>query len=378
MPLKIIRADISKVRADAIVNTANPEVAVGAGVDEAIYKAAGWEKLLAERAKIGPMEPGQAAATPAFGLRAKYIIHTVGPAWRGGDYKERETVASCYRESLRIADELNCETVAFPLISTGTYGFPKDDALKIATSEISSFLFEHEMTVYMVVYDRESFVLSGKAFADIRTFIEEKDVKPRVMYGGRAQYLNVPESSAYVSHRRKKSEHYAPEPLEKEVVYEASTAPKEDWYEDVAEAPKPAPTMESYTIGAGAFKELEKELDKIVTPRNETFQEMLFRHIDRKGLTNPQVYKRANMDRKHFSKIQSDRLYRPKKNTALALAVALRLNLDETIDLLQRAGYALSPSIVSDLIVQYCIEHGIYDIFEINNYLFDYEQPVLA
>jgi O-acetyl-ADP-ribose deacetylase (regulator of RNase III) len=168
MPFNIIRNDISKVKADAIVNTANANVAVGAGVDQAIYEAAGFDELLAERAKIGPMKPGQAAATPAFALDAKYIIHTIGPAWQGGNYHERETVASCYRESLKIADELHCESVAFPLISTGTFGFPKDEALRIAVSEISSFLFTHDMTVYMVVYDKEAFVISGKAFPDIK------------------------------------------------------------------------------------------------------------------------------------------------------------------------------------------------------------------
>ena len=178
MPLNIIRADITKVKADAIVNTANPMVAIGAGVDQAIYDAAGAEQLLAERAKIGPMKPGQAAATPAFGLDAKYIIHTIGPAWEGGKYGEYDAVASCYKESLKIADELHCESIAFPLISTGTLGFPKDKALKIAINEISSFLFEHDMKVYMVVYDKEAFVISGKAFAGVRTYIEERDVKP--------------------------------------------------------------------------------------------------------------------------------------------------------------------------------------------------------
>lgn len=177
MPLNIIRNDISKVSVDAIVNTANPQVAVGAGVDQTIYEAAGPREHLAERAKIGPMSPGQAAATPAFALDAKYIIHTVGPAWEGGGCGECEAVASCYRESLKLADELCCESVAFPLISTGTYGLPKDETLKIAVSEISSFLFTHDMTVYMVVYDRESFVTSGKAFADIRSYIEERDVR---------------------------------------------------------------------------------------------------------------------------------------------------------------------------------------------------------
>ena len=177
MPLNIIRNDITRVEADAIVNTANPLAMVGAGTDRAIYDAAGREALLAERTRIGEITPGQAVYTKAFALKAKYIIHTVGPEWLGGGHHERETVASCYRNSLDLADELGCETVAFPLISTGTYGFPKDEALRIAVDEISSFLFSHDMTVFLVVYDKESFVISGKAFADIKSYIEDHEVR---------------------------------------------------------------------------------------------------------------------------------------------------------------------------------------------------------
>ena len=178
MPLEIIRNDITKVRADAIVNTANPHVAIGTGTDQAIYEAAGAEQLLAARARIGEIQPGLAAYTPAFNLNADYIIHTVGPEWHGGDCLERETVAQCYRNSLLIAEDLGCESIAFPLISTGTYGFPKDEALRIAVSEIRSFLFSHDMTVTLVVYDSEAFVISTKAFAGVRSYIEEHDVKP--------------------------------------------------------------------------------------------------------------------------------------------------------------------------------------------------------
>ena len=187
MPLEIIRNDITKVSADAIVNTANPHVAIGPGTDQAIYEAAGADRLLEARAEIGEMRPGQAAYTPAFGLHADHIIHTVGPAWRGGHFHERETAALCYRNSLRIADELGCESAAFPLISSGTYGFPKDEALKIAISEISSFLMGHDMTVYLVVYDRESFVISSKAFSGVRSYIEEHDVMPPVSRRERSQ-----------------------------------------------------------------------------------------------------------------------------------------------------------------------------------------------
>lgn len=360
MPLQIIRNDISKVKADAIVNTANAEVAVGAGVDEAIYNAAGREKLLAERAKIGHLDPGQAAVTPAFGLDAKYIIHTVGPAWIDGKHGEKEAVASCYRESLRIAKEKECESVAFPLISTGTFGFPKDKALKIAINEISTFLFENEMTVYMVVYDKESFVLSGKAFQGVRTYIEEKDVRPRMMNSVAAG--GMPSSA-----RRERRKIQKEINVEENYIMESAKISKErsdllhhfgpitpeiEWFDD--------------TLGRAAGSKVE------------TFQELLFRHIDRKGLTDPEVYKRANMDRKLFSKIRSNKEYIPSKKNILALAVSLRLNIYETVDLLQRAGYALSPSIEFDRIVAYCIQKRIYDIFELNTYLFKYTEQILA
>lgn len=380
MPLQIIRNDISKVKADAIVNTANPEVAVGAGVDEAIYRAAGFDQLLEERAKIGPMKPGQAAPTPAFDLDAKYIIHTVGPAWIDGNHGEREAVASCYKESLKIADEKGCESVAFPLISTGTYGFPKDEALRIAIDEISSFLFEHEMTVYMVVYDKESFVLSGKAFQGVRTFIEEKDVKPRRLSreggsyyaaGGMSQKRR-PKSSKALSRRETAAYSQIPDEIvdiREDVSYSLDM--------DIA-ASEPVHPDVLMTESVESADEWDDRLRGAINPQTETFQEMLFRLIDRKGLTDPQVYKKANMDRKLFSKIRSKKGYIPSKKNVLALAMALSLNLDETMDLLRRAGYALSPSILFDRIVVYCILNKIYDIYEVNLCLFEYTDQVLA
>lgn len=352
MPLNIIRADITKVSADAIVNTANPQVAVGAGVDETIYRAAGWQELIAERAKIGPMKPGQAAATPAFALDAKYIIHTVGPAWRGGDHGEREAVASCYRESLNLAGELSCESIAFPLISTGTYKFPKDEALKIAISEISSFLFDHDMTVYLVVYDRKSFVISSKAFADIKSYIKEEDVKQR-----------------RIDSRRRRRQYYKVEEPSFDEYEEASFDYMEDAFFDASINSEPP---HAHPYGAG------RRLEDILETPEETFQQMLLRLIDRKGLKDPEVYKKANIDRKLFSKIRSNKNYVPSKKTALAFAVALELNIDETIDLLRRAGLALSPSNRFDLIVGYCINNKIYNIYEINTYLFDFDEPLLV
>ena len=365
MALQIIRNNIINVEADAIVNTANPAVAVGPGVDEAIYTAAGRDRLLEARRAIGPMKPGDVAATPAFDLRAKHIIHAIGPAWRGGGYGERETVAKCYRGALILALELGCESIAFPLMATGTYGFPKDEALKIAIREISGFLIDNEMEVMLVVYDKESFEVSGKLFSDIKTFIEEDEVKEyshyrynRQMAGSsgrnlfRDKEMRIPEDDMSVPAAGDFMPDASYKEYEKSDIMLCETLPK-------MSAP-------------------EEDLSERLLHMDKTFQEHLFWLIDHRGMTDPEVYKKANIDRKHFSKIRSDINYSPSKKTALALAIALELNTDETMDLLGRAGLALSPSIKFDKIISYCIEHGNYDIYEINNILFSFDQPTLG
>lgn len=353
MSLEIIRNDITKVHADAIVNTANPMVAIGYGVDTAIYEAAGKEELLAERRRIGVMHPGEIAETPAFNLNAKYIIHAIGPAWEGGTNGEVETVAQCYRKSLEKAKELECESIAFPLLASGTYGFPKDVALKTAVSEISGFLFNHEMTVYLVVYDKESFEVSGKAFNDITEYISENDVKE-----------SEPAFDCISQHRSRRDESSILFNREEQSAESIFLSEEADYY-----------PLEDMSIEVALPDE---DIDDIIRRKEETFQEYLFRLIDRKGLEDKEVYKKANIDRKHFSKIRSNVNYNPSKRTALALAIALELNLDETKDLLLRAGIALSRSNTFDLIMEYCIDHHITDIFEINCILFKYDQPMLG
>jgi O-acetyl-ADP-ribose deacetylase (regulator of RNase III) len=470
MPLDIIRNDITRVKADAIVNTANPHVAIGSGTDTAIYEAAGREQLLAERAKIGEMRPGQAAYTPAFNLPAKYIIHTVGPAWRGGRHHERETVAQCYRECLGIAAALECETVAFPLLSSGNYGFPKDEALKIAISEISSFLFEHEMTVLLVVYDKESFVVSGKAFANVKSFIAENEVRSysrgrgsnirseadgydrgrsRRSEKGRklgsrikdtldqrstgalplldeeAKRLEAPTTDDYEGEEWLKSDErlrrtgdfggfdgYFDELLSSSYPddEDLDTMPHADYSmmpDAVPEAApksmpdavpravpkskskpapralpksssgKPAPKVYSDVPAPTAgYKEIT--IDDIIKMKGDTFQQVLFKIIDRKGMTDPEVYKKSNIDRKLFSKIRSNVDYTPSKNTVMALIIGLELNIDEATDLLQRAGYSFSPGSVSDLTIQSCVMQHLYDIHTINCFLFDLGQKPLV
>ena len=334
MPFQIIRNDITKVKADIIVNTANPKPTFNGGVDSAIYEAAGKEKLLAERKKIGDIAPGEAAITPAFSLNAKYIIHTVGPTWKDGKHSELETLKSCYEKSLDLALQNNCESIAFPLISTGVYGFPKDKALKVATSVIQEFLFEHEMSITLVVFDRKAFELSGKVYSDVQEYISE----------------NYVDLSMRCESMMRRSERRV----------------------DTLSAPEACPDESEM------FDYSEESLDELLNSPAENFQEKLFSLIDNSGLDDVTVYKKANITKKVFSDIKTKKNYRPSKKTAVAFAIALELSLDETVDLLQRAGMALSPSSKFDLIVRYYISHGIYDMMEINLTLFKNQQECLG
>ena len=367
MPLSIIRNDITRVKADAIVNTANPDVAVGAGTDYAVYKAAGLDKLLAERAKIGTMRPGQAAVTPAFALDAKYIIHTVGPAWQGGTYGERETVAECYRNCLERAAYLECGSVAFPLLSTGTYGFPKDEALDIAINEISRFLDDHEMDVTLVVYDRESFALSSELFEDVRSYISDAEAirsKPLAAPGTPldASFYTEEEEVLLASEARS----IAPK-SSRRVLGNLRRPGRRDNKADRF--------LKADAIDGAAGN---KTLEELIRSKDESFQQKLLHLIDASGMSDPEVYKKANIDRKLFSKIRSNEQYKPTKKTAVAFAFALGLNLDQTTDLLRSAGMSLSPSSTFDIIIKYCLERGITNIHEVNCILFEFDQMLLG
>ncbi len=355
MPFQLIRNDISKVKADAIVNSANPEPMVGRGSDMAVYQAAGYEKLLKERKKIGSIKPGEAAVTEAFDLNAKYIIHTVGPVWYGGTHREMETLASCYRKSLMLAKQLKCESIAFPMISTGVYGFPKDLALSTALKEIEAFLMEDEMDVTLVVYDRSSYQLSDTLNNSVRRYIYERRTSEGMRHEYSASYSAPSETSSIFSESEPVS-HQAPKADSQHAYIPAEKRKNE--------APRPSlrPSL---------------SIRDLLRRHERTFQEQLLYLIDQKGMSDVEVYKRANLDRKLFSKIRSNKNYTPKKKTALALAVALQLDIDETKDLLSRASLALSPSSAFDLIVEYCIINGKYSIFEINSILFEYDQQML-
>ena len=345
MPLKIVRNDITKMETDAIVNTANPKPQVGDGVDSKIYEAAGFEQLLAERSKIGYIERGDAAATPGFNLPAKYIIHAVGTAWFDGNHRERELLKSAYSRSLELAEELKCKSIAFPLLSSGNYGFPKEEALKIALDAINSFLRTSEMYVYLCVFDRESFGLSKKITDDIDEYIDE----------------NYAEEFVCKSRRESVRRFQVREELKVFRQYEAMEDSEPD---------------EHITLAAGALPK-SLSLEELISNAGESFNQRLFRLIDERGMDDVTVYKAANLDRKLFSKIRCSDTYIPKKKTILALAAALKLNADEAADLLVSAGMAFSPSSKQDIILQYCLSHGIFDVNSINIILFEYGLPTL-
>ena len=357
MPFQIIRNDITKVRADVIVNTANPRPVIGSGTDSAIYAAAGEEKLLAERQKIGDIAPGKAAVTPAFGLSAKYVIHTVGPAWVDGNHGERDILRSCYANSLLLAAELKAESIAFPLIATGVYGFPKDEALNIALAEIGRFLLTHDMKIILVVFDKKAFELSGQLVGQIDEYIDEHGVglARKSEYGGKYSRGN----------RRLVEEERM---LQSIALSDAEPDYEEDASFDVAMASSAVP-----------FVDVEgKSLDEVLGDAGDTFQQRLFKLIDESGMDDVTVYKKANIDRKVFSRIRCKEDYKPKKKTAVAFAIALKLDMPTMLDLLSRAEIAFSPSNKFDLIITYFVTNGVYDIFEINAALFKYGQPILG
>lgn len=328
MPLELIRNDITKMKVDAIVNAANTALQRGGGVCGAIFSAAGAAELQAACNKIGGCKVGEAVITPGFNLPAKYIIHTVGPIWQGGHANEAQLLHNCYINSLNLALENKCDSIAFPLISSGIYGYPKDQALHIAVSAISEFLLSNEANVYLVLFDKKAITLSEKLFTAIEKYIDDNYVEERL-------------------------QRYRRRGLELFEIRELTT---------------------SEQIVYSRARSLEDVLDQL----DESFSEMLLRLIDEKGLTDVDTYKRANIDRKLFSKIRSNKNYHPSKSTALALAIALELNLDKTLDLLSKAGYTLSPSSKFDVIIQYFIEEGNYNIFEINEALFFFDQDTLG
>lgn len=357
MPVELVRNDITKMKVDAIVNAANSSLLGGGGVDGAIHRAAGRE-LLDECRLLGGCKTGEAKLTKGYKLPCKYIIHTVGPVWRGGENGEHEKLVSCYRNSLKLAAEHDCESVAFPLISSGIYGYPKAEALRTAVDTCAEFLAENgsAMTVYIVIFDKKSLNIGESLFSDIKSFIDENYVEE-------AQKRDVRRSVRLESEPRE-NKFFKSKKLK--AAFEKTD--REESF-DESEAFLAAPAM-----SVSPQMSLEEALNNL----DESFSEMLLRLIDERGLTDPQVYKKANIDRKLFSKIRSDKNYRPKKTTVVAFAVALELGLSETRELLGAAGFALSRSSKFDVIIEYFITNKSYDIYEINEALFTFDQVLLG
>ena len=354
MPFNIIRDDITRLETDAIVNAANSKLLAGGGVCGAIFSAAGVDELQKECDKIGYCGIGESVITKGYKLKAKHIIHTVGPIYGQDPSNEESQLYSCYKSSLELAKKKKLNSIAFPVISSGIYGYPKAEAIKIATRAIKEFLEDNEMDVYLVVYDQKTFQISEKLFNDVQSYIDEKLVKPD-------DRRRVPEDGAV----RESYNMFAPQ-----------QAMQDACIEERMEAPKMYP---SATIGSADAKGLKKKksLEDLMNMKVETFSEMLLRMIDEKGMTDVEVYKRANIDRKLFSKMRK-RDYTPKKITVVALIIALKLNMKEARELLGRAGFAFSQSSKFDIIIQYFIEQQKYDIFEINETLFAFEQQLLG
>ena len=327
MPFKIVRNDITKIPCDAIVNAANSSLLGGGGVDGAIHRAAGKELVL-ECMKLHGCKTGQAKITGGYNLPCKYVIHTVGPVWRGGSHGEKELLQSCYQNSLALAKENHCESIAFPLISSGIYGYPKQQAFDVAVETIKQFLEENEMDITLVIFDRKSFEFAKDYSDNIREYISQNYVDEHIDRSSR-------------------------------------------FFGGIAKNAAPMAVFRESAVSDDISDFIENQID-------ESFTEMLLRKIDETGITDVQCYKKANIDRKLFSKIRSDRLYKPKKETAIAFAISLELSLDETKDMLMKAGYALSHSSKFDIIIEYFLTKKIYDIYTINETLFEFDQKLLG
>lgn len=323
MPFFLIKGDITTLSTDAIVNAANTELKMGGGVCGSIFKAAGREQMENACSALGPIKTGAAVITPAFNLKARYVIHTAGPVYRDGKSGEEAELRACYTNSLELAKQHRCRSVAFPLISSGIYGYPKEKAVKVATDAIRSFLKDSDIQVSLVLFDR----------TQIHTPLLNEVQK----------YLDA----AY-------------DPSQARSLLDEELQALHHVFEPVTGAP------------------MQDGLQAMLQNLDEPFSDTLLRMIREQGKSEVEVYKRANLDRKHFSKIRSGKGYLPSKKTILALALALELDIQDTAWLLERAGYDLSPASKFDVIVEYFIKEQIYDIFAINEVLFSYDQPLLG
>ena len=364
MPFQIVREDITKIECDAIVNPTNRRFSPSGGVDFAIHKGAGIE-LLKMCKTLGGLKVGEAKLTPAYNLPCKFIIHTVGPKWKGGKKNEKESLQSCYQESLKIAKATKCQSVAFPLIASGLHGYPKDQVMQVALAVIKEFLQDNDMLIYLVVYDKTAYALSEKLAVDVKSYIDDhyvyaKEKLSRMSFDMQCDRMErsicQEESVAYRSFDRLLMEERCLDDVESRIFADEEC--------DLMIGDNP------YQPEFGSVNSIEKYM-------RAGFKETLLKFVDEKGITDVACYKGANVSRQTWHKIINDKYYNPKKNTAIALAISLKLNLEQTQALLETAGFVLSKSSLFDVIIMFCIVKGIYDVFEIDSILFQYDQETL-
>jgi O-acetyl-ADP-ribose deacetylase (regulator of RNase III) len=335
---------MTKMKVDAIVNAANTALQMGGGVCGAIFTAAGADRLQNACDNLAPIKIGEAVITQGFNLPAKFIIHTAGPVYKDGKHGEEELLRACYINSLEMATKNGCESVAFPLISSGIYGYPKADALRVATSAIRDYLNKNDITVSLVVFDKTAFEVSKDLLGAVESFVDEHYVEEHTV--SRRSLIGV-EEKAFAAD-----------------------------YSEILSMPKQLAEDEESDMMLADMAAIE--FDDLVGNLDEPFSKTLLRLIDRTGRKDADVYRRANIDRRLFSKIKSNEDYTPSKPTVIAFAIALELTVDQTKDLLERAGFALSRSRKFDVIVEYFIQSRKYDVFQINEVLFTYDQPLLG
>lgn len=352
MPLSIVREDITRIKCDAIVNPTNEELIPGGGIDKRVHRVAG-DDLYEMCARIGGLSVGEAKITPAYDLPCKFVIHTVGPCWEGGGFDEEKHLRSCYHQALKIAKATKCESIAFPLISSGTYGYPKDKVLAIAIEILKEFLREHDIMIYLVVFDKKSYELSRDLQDGITSFIGQHYVE-KEQSALEEEWDNLP----FLIHYRSEAQQCLRAPVAKKIATPIEEPEDDDLYE-LNRVP------DFGTIGT-----IERHMGGL-------FREVLFDFIYRKGVDEVECYKKANVSRQTWHKIVTDKHYVPKKTTIISLAIALQLNLKETQQMLSTMGYVLSKSILFDIIIMYCITKKIYDVYEIDAILFQYDQKTL-
>jgi len=383
MPFLMIRNDITKVNVDVIVNPSNVDLLEGSGTSRAIFLSAGERKLARACRKIKKCKVGEAVITDAFDLSSKYVIHAAGPVWQGGKHDEEKMLYHTYQSSLHLALKKKCESIAFPLLSSGNYGFPKDKAMRTAVSAFNDFLLNYDMMIYLVLYDKDSFSVGQRIFSDIEEYIDDHYVEENCENFPEYEEKNLSrlnlrdEGPQQISYRENNDFDFTSVTMEMPVEEIKNAIPS------AASIPPPSASQRMAEKPASLFRSIEpkktkRSLDDLINNMDETFSQMLLRLIDERGLKDSVVYRKANIDRRHFSKIRNNINYLPKKRTVYSFAIALELSMDETKDLMNKAGYSVSNSSKFDVILSYFLENEIYDIFEINEVLFAYEEPILG